>query len=127
MLMAISMLQARVGKIRQTPEELLEAEDKETIAVVPLAIPLLAGPGSISTVIMYSHHASDVRHKLVLCGIALIVSIIVYVVLRLANTLAKGIGTTGMNIVTRLMGLLLAAFGVEFIADGLKGLFPSLV
>ena len=125
--MATSMLHARVGKGKQTPEELLQAEDKETIAIVPLAMPLLAGPGSISTVIMYSHQSSDIRHKLILCGIAVFVSIVVYAVLRLGNTIGRALGTTGINITVRLLGLLLAAIGVEFIAKGLKGLFPTLM
>ena len=127
LLMAMSMLQARVVKVKQTPEELLEAEDKETIAVVPLAIPLLAGPGSISMMIMSSQKSSDIRHKLILCGIVIFVSIAVYTILRLGNTIGKALGTTGINIAVRLMGLLLAAIGVEFIAEGLKGLFPNLV
>lgn len=127
LLMAISMLHGRIGKVKQTPEELTEAEDKETIAVVPLATPLLAGPGSISTMIMYSHHSPDIRHKLILCGIAVFASVVVYAVLRFGNTLGRALGTTGINITVRLLGLLLAAIGVEFIAKGLKGLFPALM
>lgn len=127
LLMAMSMLQARVVKVKQTPEELLEAEDKETIAVVPLAIPLLAGPGSISMMIMSSQQSPDIQHKVILCGIVVFVAIAVYAILRLGNTIGKALGTTGINIAVRLMGLLLAAIGVEFIAEGLKGLFPNLV
>lgn len=126
LLMAISMLQAKVPSSKQTPEETHEAEDKETIAVVPLAIPLLAGPGSISTMIVYSNHSPRIIHKIILCGVSLAASIIVWIVLRLANRIGRILGTSGINIATRLMGLLLAALGVEFIADGFMGLFPKL-
>lgn len=126
LLMAISMLQAKVPSSKQTPEETHEAEDKETIAVVPLAIPLLAGPGSISTMIVYSNHSASLIHKLILCLISFTVSIIVWVVLRLSSRIGIALGTSGINVATRLMGLLLAAFGVEFIADGFIGLFPRL-
>jgi multiple antibiotic resistance protein len=125
LLMAISMLQARIPTSKQTPEETHEAEDKETIAVVPLAIPLLAGPGSISTMIVYSNYSPEIIHKFVLCGISFVVSFIVWIILRISGKIGKALGTSGINIATRLMGLLLAAFGVELIFDGLKGLCPK--
>ena len=126
LLMAVSMLQARIPTSKQTPEETHEAEDKDTIAVVPLAIPLLAGPGSISTMIVYSNHSPDLMHKVVLCGISFFVSILIWIILRVSGQIGRALGKSGINIATRLMGILLAAFGVEFIADGFKGLFPNL-
>jgi MarC family membrane protein len=126
LLMAISMLQARIHKSKQTIEESHEAEDKDTIAVVPLAIPMLAGPGSISTIIVYSHLANGITHRITLCGIALIVAITAFLILRISNRVARTLGKTGMNIVTRLMGLLLAAIGVQFITTGLRALLPGL-
>ena len=126
LLMAISMLQARIPSSKQTPEETHEAEDKETIAVVPLAIPLLAGPGSISTIIVYSNHSPEIIHKIILCAISFFISIVVWIVLGVSDHIGKALGKSGINIATRLMGLLLAALAVEFIADGIKELFPNI-
>jgi len=126
LLMSISMLQARIGTIKQTPEEFHEAEDKEAIAVVPLAIPLMAGPGTISAMIMYSSKSTEISHKFVLSCVAVFLMIVVYITMRMGKKISRTLGKTGIHITTRLMGLLLAAISVEFIADGLKGLFHNL-
>ncbi|TDN67771.1 multiple antibiotic resistance protein [Paraburkholderia sp. BL10I2N1] len=126
LLMAISMLNAQIGNSRSTPEERHEAELKDNIAVVPLAIPLLTGPGSISTVIVYSanfHHWYD---RVSLVAIGALLAVICFFSLRLAEPIARWIGRTGINIGTRLMGLMLSALAVEFIVDGLKALLPNL-
>ncbi|MDP9586989.1 UNVERIFIED_ORG: multiple antibiotic resistance protein [Burkholderia contaminans] len=126
LLMAINMLNAQIGNTRSTPEERYEAESKDNIAVVPLAIPLLTGPGSISTVIIYaanSHHWYE-RAGLVAIGAAL--AFLCFVAMRLAEPIANWIGRTGINIATRLMGLMLSALAVEFIVNGLRALLPAL-
>ena len=116
LLMAISMLNAQAGNTRSTPEERHEAEQKDNIAVVPLAIPLLTGPGSISTVIIY---AANSRHWYERAGLVAIGA-------GLAEPIANWIGRTGINIATRLMGLMLSALAVEFIVNGLRALLPAL-
>lgn len=126
LLMAIAMLQARHSRIQQAPEETKEAEEKESAAVVPLAIPLLAGPGAISTVIIYSHKATTWFDILVLMLASLVVAGVVWIALRLASVIGATLGKTGINIVTRLMGLILAAVAVEFIAAGVGQLLPGL-
>lgn len=126
MLMAISMLQARVSATVQTREEAKEGEAKESIAVVPLAMPLLAGPGAISTVILYAPSGSGVRHYLLMTVDILAVAIILWLVLASIPYIISHLSKTSINIFTRLMGLLLSALAVEFIASGLKGLFPVL-
>lgn len=126
LLMAISMLNAQVGNTKSTEEERDEAESKNSIAVVPLAIPLLTGPGSISTVIIY---AAETRHwyeRLELVGLGAGLALLCYLALSLAEPIARVIGRTGINIATRLMGLMLSALAVEFIVDGLKALLPKL-
>ena len=126
LLMAIAMLHAKTSQIRQTDEEANESIDKESVAIVPLAMPLLAGPGAISTVILAAHKASGVAHySIVALGIILL-SLVIWGVLRLSPWIAGRIGATGINIFTRIMGLILAAIAVEFIANGVKGLFPVL-
>lgn len=126
LLISISMLHAKVSPISQTREEAEESRDKESIAVVPLAIPLLAGPGAISTVIIDAHKASGIAHYVIIALEIIALSLILWFVLRLSPVLSKRISATGINIFTRIMGLILAAIAVEFIANGLKGLFPSL-
>ncbi len=124
--MAIAMMHAKHGDTRHTEDEAEEAADKESIGVVPLAMPLLAGPGAISTVIVFSHEMTKLVDKLMLTGFCIIVGLAVWIVLRLADPIAKLLGRTGINIVTRLMGLFLTAIAVEFIIGGLKGLLPIL-
>lgn len=126
MLMAIAMMQARHTQTRQTPEEAEEAEDKQSIAVVPIAIPLLAGPGAISTVIIYAHASYRLVHIALIIFIVLMVALVTWGALHVANPISKVLGKTGINIATRLMGLLLASIAVEFIAGGLIQLLPGL-
>lgn len=126
LLMAISMLHARLSGAKHTEEEAGEAQEKENVAVVPLSIPLLAGPGAISSVIVYAHQSPGWGHRLILCFISIGISFIIWCVLRLASKIGNIIGTTGINIGTRLMGLILAAVAIEFIKNGLVVLFPIL-
>ena len=120
---ALSMMNAKISGSRQSPEEAKEAEHKENVAVVPLAVPLLAGPAAISTVIIYAHEQTDwgVRGFLGLC--VLMVALVVWICLRLSIPLSRKLGRTGLNNLTRLMGLLLAAIAVEFVATGAQELF----
>jgi multiple antibiotic resistance protein len=126
LLMAINMLNAQVGNARSTPEERHEAEMKNSIAVVPLAIPLLTGPGSISTVIVYSASVAHWYDRLGLVVIGAVLAALCFGALMLAEPIARWVGRTGINIGTRLMGLMLSALAVEFIVNGLKALLPSL-
>ena len=126
LLMAVSMLHARISPIVQSKEEAEESIDKESVAVVPLAIPLLAGPGAISTVIIDAHKASGFMHYSIITIEIVMLSIILWIVLRFSPLISQRISATGINIATRIMGLILAAIAVEFIATGLKGLFPHL-
>jgi multiple antibiotic resistance protein len=126
LIIAISMFGARISLVQHSRAEQVEAERKDDIAVVPLAIPLLAGPGAISLAIVDTHQAASWPDKLVFSGGIVVIAIIVWAVLRLAEPIGKRLGTAGLNIVTRIMGLVLAAMAVQFIADGLLVLFPGL-
>ncbi|RKE34140.1 multiple antibiotic resistance protein [Paraburkholderia sp. BL23I1N1] len=126
LLMAINMLNAQIGNSRSTPEERDEAEQKDNIAVVPLAIPLLTGPGAISTTIIYAAGSTHWYDRLSLVAIGAVLAAICFFSLRLAEPIARWVGRTGINIGTRLMGLMLSALAVEFIVDGLKALLPNL-
>lgn len=126
LLMAIAMLHAKTSQVRQTEEEADESIEKESVAIVPLAMPLLAGPGAISTVILAAHKSSGIAHYMVIALGIVLLSLAVWGVLRLSPWMAGRISATGFNIFTRIMGLILAAIAVEFIANGIKGLFPVL-
>ena len=126
LLMAISMMQATMSPVKQTPEEARDAVMKESIAVVPMAIPMLAGPGAISSIVLYANRSDSWADKGVLAGGIVLVAIFVWLVFRMAQPMAAQLGRTGINVVTRIMGLIMAAIGVEFMANGLKQLFPVL-
>ncbi|MEA5114281.1 MAG: MarC family protein [Geobacteraceae bacterium] len=124
LLMAISMMFAKDAKGGAHGQE--EVTDLESIAVVPLSVPLLAGPGSISTIIIYANLAPSWTHigLIILCIAA--ASFITWVILRLASRIGRFIGPLGLSIVSRLMGLLLASIAVEFFAKGIVKLLPGL-
>ncbi len=125
LLMALAMLNAQAGAVRQSKAEAAELEEGELQGVVPLAIPLLAGPGAISTAIIAAEGGS-VAHQLVIVLCIAVVCGVVWLALRAAHKVAVRMGTTGMNIATRILGLLLAAMAVQTMAVGLKALFPGL-
>lgn len=94
--------------------------------MVPLGTPLMAGPGTISTAIIFANAASGWRQIAGLIVTALIVAVGVWGVLRMAEPIGRALGRTGINITTRLMGLILAAVAVKFITQGLKELLPAI-
>ncbi|HET7671729.1 MAG TPA: MarC family protein [Burkholderiales bacterium] len=125
LLMALAMLNAKVGEMRQTRAEAEELEAGELSGVVPLAVPLLAGPGAISTTVIAAQ-AGGLVHSLALIACIAIVCLILWWLLRIAHVVGARLGTTGLNIATRLLGLILAAIAIETMAEGLKRLFPGL-
>jgi len=127
LLMAISMMHAKTSGTKRTLEEVKESENKDSIAVVPLAIPLLAGPGAISTVILYTHKSAGLLHYCLVGLVILATTIILFIAFKSVPYISKYMSQTGINVFTRIMGLILAAIAIEFIANGVKGLFPALV
>ena len=126
LLLALSMLHGRQSAVHHSPIEQQDGEAKDDPAVFPLAIPLIAGPGSIATVILYSDQVRGVAGFVVI-GIAIaLLCLVLYLALRLAMPLSGLLGPTGMNVATRLMGMLLASIAVEMIAAGIGDLFPAL-
>ncbi|TBR17440.1 MarC family protein [bacterium] len=119
LLMALDSLQAERGKMKETEEELAEGAAKDDVSVTPLGVPLLAGPGAISTVIVYESQASGLGQTAMVYGVIAAVTALSYFVFWAFLKGATRVNPLAMNIVTRLMGLLLAATGVEFILGGL--------
>lgn len=126
LLMALNMLNAQPGGARTTLEERDEAEHKHTIGVVPLGIPLLTGPGAMSTVIVMAHNAKRTMDYAVIIGSGVVIAGLVWLTLQMAQPIARTLGRIGINIATRIMGLLVAAVAVEFIVDGLTAMIPAL-
>jgi multiple antibiotic resistance protein len=124
---AFQMLEAKPTRVKHTPEEDAEAVDSTSVGVVPLALPLLAGPGAISTVILFAQQNDTVAHRVALIGICWIIALAVWISFHLAPQISKRLSKTAMNIASRVMGLILAAMAVEFIVGGLRNLLPGLV
>ncbi|WP_374304479.1 MarC family protein [Ferrovibrio sp.] len=125
-LMALSMINAQLSPQQQTPEEASEATDRSAVGVVPIAMPLLVGPGSISATIIYMERGAGWPHKGLSVAILALICVGIWVVLRLAQPIGDRLGRTGLNILNRIFGLLLAAVAVQIFANGLRGLFPAL-
>jgi len=124
LLVALDMLRAQRSRVQETREETAAGTEKTDIAVTPLAIPMLSGPGAISTVILLQSEAKTIWHSLALCGCILLVALASYGVLRMAAHGAKVLNPIALRIGTRVMGLLLAAIAVQFMINALKTLVP---
>ncbi|RME14792.1 MAG: YchE family NAAT transporter [Bdellovibrio sp.] len=119
-LMALSMLQGQKHPSKGSPEEKKDFTQRDSVAVVPLAIPLLSGPGAISTLIVYAYEYNHARDYVVIPLILIILSFIIFLTLKLATPLERFLGRLGINIMTRIMGLIIASIAVEFIFKGLQ-------
>ena len=126
LLMGISMVKATHDSSRNTPEERSESVDKESVAVVPLAIPLLSGPGAMSTVIVNHNLNPSWNYDVLAWGVIATVALVVLVCLLMAEKIADLLGTTGMNVITRVFGLIILSIAVEFITKGVAAVFPIL-
>ena len=123
---ALSMINAQPAEARANADEIQSAGVKDSIAVVPLTIPLLTGPATMSTVVIYAEQAKNAFQLLTLVGYGVVVAGATALCFSLATPIARVLGQTGINVMTRLMGLILAALAVEVMANGLHKLFPAL-
>lgn len=125
---ALQMLNAQPAESRG--EDLSDADRKldagASIAIVPLTIPLLTGPATISTMIIYAEKTRDWWELAVLVGYGVVIGVSVWIAFSLSGRIARVLGKTGISVMTRLMGLILAALAVEVMSDGLVKLFPVL-
>jgi multiple antibiotic resistance protein len=126
---SLQMLNAQPAESRSA--DLVEGSDKvdagDSIAIVPLTIPLLTGPATISTMVIYAEKTRDWWQLAILVGYGVVIGLAVWLAFSLSGRIARVLGKTGINVMTRLMGLLLAALAVEVMSDGLVKLFPGLV
>ncbi len=122
---ALDMVQARRSQQRETAVETAEGIQKDDIGIMPLGVPMLAGPGAISTVMVLALGAKSTAATVTVYVSILLTALITYLVLSAASMVERRLGQTGMRILTRLMGLVLSAIAVQFIIDGIKLSFRS--
>jgi multiple antibiotic resistance protein len=121
LLLRLGLAQLSADRTRVRPEETAESRDKEDVSVFPLATPLLAGPGAISTVVLLASNESPSPLRTGMVVVAIAVALILsYLMLRFASRLYKILGKTGLNLLTRIMGILLTAISIQFIINGLS-------
>jgi multiple antibiotic resistance protein len=127
---ALSMLNAQPAEARSNADEMQDAAERSaaraSIAVVPLTIPLLTGPATMSTVVIYADKARNLLQLGTLVAYGVVIALATALCFSLAQPIARVLGKTGINVMTRLMGLILAALAVEVMSDGLVKLFPAL-
>jgi multiple antibiotic resistance protein len=117
--LAYDLLWARLSEIRFTAREEEEGLLRSDVSVIPMAMPLLSGPGAIATVVVLSHRAEDLWMNTFLVGAILINSLLVFLILSLSTHLARILKETGAALLTRIMGLILMAVGVQFVISGM--------
>ena len=120
LIVALDMLRAQRSRVVETREETSAAAEKNDIAITPLAVPMLAGPGAISTVILLQSRAADVAQQASLCACIVAVALASYLIFRVSARGAQWLSPIAMKVTTRIMGLLLAAVAVQFMINGLK-------
>jgi len=132
MLLLVSSLQMHNAQPAESRgADLAEGSDKvdtgDSIAIVPLTIPLLTGPATISTMVIYAEKTRHWWQLAILVGYGIVIGLSVWIAFSLSGRIARVLGKTGINVMTRLMGLILAALAVEVMSDGLVKLFPGLL
>ncbi len=125
---SLNMLNAQQAESRGSDvgDGQAKADAGDSIAVVPLTIPLLTGPATISTMVIYAEKTRTLFEHAVLVGYGVVIGVATFLVFSASGPIARFLGRTGINVMTRLMGLILAAMAVELLSDGLLKLFPAL-
>lgn len=123
--MAISMMQAHSSDARIKRDEINVLSNERDVGILPLAIPLLSGPGAMSMAIVQSKQLATVGHWIGAFFVILFIAGIIWLVLEYAKPIADKMGQTGLNVFTRIMGLILLAISIEMLANGIKELIPA--
>lgn len=123
----LEMMRAKKSDTRSTNEEERDAETKEDVGLIPLGLPLLSGPGAIAAVMVLVGKAGGIPERMTLFLVIVAVSGITFLILRSAEVVLRVLGKTGVNVIGRVMGLILAAVAMQFVLDGLHEAFPTLL
>ena len=127
LLVALDMVRAQRSRVQETHEERKAGTEKSDVAVTPLAIPMLAGPGAISTVVLLQNEAKDIPQRIALYGCILAVSLASYLILRISARGARWLSPIMMSIAIRIMGLLLAAVAIQFMLNAIRAFRLDLI
>jgi len=122
------MLRAQHSRVRTSPEEELEGVERDDVAVIPLGIPMLAGPGSIAMVtVLMGQAGRDAARVGIVVGCIVLTGLLCFLLLRASSIVERTLRRTGMNILNRLMGLILAAVAVQFVVSGVADVLPQIL
>ena len=122
---SLDMIESKRSRTRTTPQEQHEAEEKDEIAYTPLGVPLIAGPGSIASIMILSSEAPEYSQKITLLLALILVLIITFVIFNLSKILSKTLGKSGLRIVQRIMGVILMVISIEFVIKGVEDTIRS--
>ena len=126
LIVALDMLRAQRSRVQETDEETVAGAEKTDIAITPLAVPMLAGPGAISTAILLHNQANGIVQRVALYVVIVVIMLVSYLILRFAAHGTRFLNPIAMKIISRIMGLLLAAVAIQFMLNALKELKPQL-
>jgi multiple antibiotic resistance protein len=126
LLVGLSMLQSQESPVNHTPEDDVAAEHRHSIAVVPMALPIIIGPGAISTLVLASNDYPVFTYKLWLSILCLVLAVGMSFVLYYGPAIGRFVGESVIKVITRIMGMIIMAIAVGMLANGLVGLIPAL-
>ncbi len=124
--MAFSMISGHQSTTKINTEEIRSFDFEREIGIIPLAIPLLSGPGAISTSIIHAKHFTTTAHWIIVSIMVILIGILIKVILSYAEKIGERLGQIGLNVMTRIMGLILLSMSIEMIASGIKEILPIL-
>ena len=123
----INMLEAKVSRTKSTPKESKEALENDDIALTPIGIPIIAGPGAITSVMILASEISSFSHKLIFYFNIFFTLLITFILLALGKKFTKKLGTTGLRVIERIMGMILMVVAIQFITDGLHVVIKNII
>lgn len=126
LLVGLSMLQSQESPLNHTPADDAAAEERHSIAIVPLALPIIIGPGAISTLVIASNDFPDMTHRFTLSILCLMLALSMGAILYFSTTICRLVGESVIKVITRIMGMIIMAIAVGMLAKGLIGLLPAL-
>lgn len=126
LLTGLSMLQSKESPINHTPEDDAAAEERHSLSIVPLALPIIIGPGSISTLVIASNDYSTIFFKIWLSILCLVLALGMGTILYFGGSIAKFVGESVIKVITRIMGMIIMAIAVGMLSNGLMGMIPAL-
>ncbi len=126
LLTGLTMLQSKESPMSHTPEDDIAAEERDSIAIVPVALPIIIGPGAISTLIIASNDYPNAIYKFWLSLFCVILALVMFLILYYGSAIAKCVGESVIKVITRIMGMLIMAIAAGMLANGLTGLLPIL-